>query len=174
MDVLGIPKAGPRKNKSNKRKKSSCIATSTPEVEKMNQKAAEKEVKVAKKLFAKDNSKKKVKKGKNKRKEPIHESDSSDLEDVESLNLTDTSDYSKSFSDLEQDRENTPTMDLNFKENDFCIVKFFMDEKQDQLKHFVGQILKHNSKNNMYKMNFLEKKYWNKLERYFSFSPSQR
>lgn len=156
MDVLEVPKAGPRKNKSDKRKKTSCIATSTPEVEKINQKAAEKEAKVAKKLFAKDNSKKKAKKGKNKKKAPMHESDSSDL-DVEPLNLTDTSDYSETFSDLEQDREDTPTIDFNFKENDFCVVKFFMDEKQDQLKHFVGQILEYDSEKNAYKMNFLRK-----------------
>lgn len=84
---------------------------------------------------------------------PNDEGSSSSEDDIQFYSgLHDHSKDEETFSDLE-----TIQVDLNLTVNDYCAVKFYMDEKQCQVKHFIGKVEEIDAAANAFKINFLRK-----------------
>ncbi len=134
IDCLGLPKANARKKAVNsKRVRKTVIATNTPEKLKIEERYNKK-----KKQFCADDGKSR-KRGRPAKRKLIQVSEgSSDEDDPMPLVTNDDSDLDP-FSDLEDEAAEFQP-DLNFDKDDFCVVKFTMNET-NEIKHYVGQIV---------------------------------
>lgn len=134
---FGLPKASPRKRKGGRKRGRSTILTNTPVLEELEKKAAEKAAKVAKKdtkfkgrrKLNFDNEKQKkpgpkpIKKCKKKR--------------IQILSSEESNSEGEDFVNILADDINLQTP---YVVSDFCLVKFMTEEDQ-QIKHYVGQII---------------------------------
>lgn len=88
----------------------------------------------------------------------ISESETSSSEDVSFDCVSETE--SETFSDLEEETS-VPVVDqdpdLPARVNDFCIVKFAVGERQNKVKHYIGQVLQADTSKGQYKMKFLRR-----------------
>lgn len=149
IDVLGVPKAKPRKKAMRKRAGRTMIATNTPEKLELEEKQRQ--------LMLKKKKKESIcvvpeKRGRKPKVRCISES-SSEEDDPAPL-MSDESDL-ETFSDLEEkDSKKDFAVDLTVELNDYCVVKFDMDETK-AVKHYVGRILQIDG--DAYEINFLRK-----------------
>lgn len=143
--ALDLPKAGARKGNKNNRRRKSCIATSTPEMEAIKERHRKTNAKKVKKRLAFPETKK-CKKTKTRKTvlkeneesdgsdENVFISDLSEPESFSKISVTAKSPQNTGAEKLEDDSE------LQLKEGNFYVVKFTTEE-DEQEKYYIGQIL---------------------------------